>query len=129
MPNDLVGHCSIAVPGEYSKEFLQMMEAPRKVCRDRVYSGGVHHVRSQPMSERVSQLVEELGLENNRLLNNHTEVKSKLIELVAKYHEVFTNASTKVGKTDKLSMKIVLRDDSVPTRAHVRRVKLSFRNL
>ena len=48
-------------------------------------------------------------------LNNNKKVKTKLIETVAKYHEVFTTDLTKVGKTDKLSMKIVSKDNAVAT--------------
>ena len=63
VPNDLVGHCSIAAPGEYSREWLQTMKAPREV----------DPAPTAPTSGRV--------------------------------------------------YKIVLKDNVVPTRAHIRRVK------
>ena len=69
----------------------------------RVECGGLHNI-----NERVNQLVEELGIERNRLLHNHPQVKAKLIDTVAKFEEVFTTNEKKVGKTDKLSSKITL---------------------
>ena len=127
MPNDIVGHCSIAEPGYYCSEWLQSMQKPRRVVpahnTTRVEREVLLTIRIKSTSERVKQLVEELGLENNRLLNGNRKVKAQLIETVAKYHEVFTTDVTKVGKTDRLSMKIVLKDNAVATRAHVRRVR------
>ena len=81
MPNDLIGHCSIAAYGQYCSKWLQTMKALRKLAptTGRVYNRGVHNIESQPTSEWVNQLVEQLGLENNRLLNDHPKIKSKLI--------------------------------------------------
>ena len=76
-------------------------------------------------AERTKQLVEQLGIMDNRLLTQHPEVRSKLISLVNRYEAVFTDEDTAVGKTDLLKMKIVLRDDVVPVRSAVRKIKSS----
>ena len=76
---------------------------------------GVYRIEDKPTAERFTQLVEQLGLDNNKLLCNHPKVKSDLIEIIAKYSQVFITDSTKVGKTNCLSMRIVLQDQAVPT--------------
>ena len=62
----------------------------------------------------------------NRLLAQHPEVRSKLIDLVTRYESIFTDSDIAVGKTDVLKMKTVLESDVIPVRAVVRRIKLSL---
>ena len=57
---------------------------------------GVHAV-AQPArgqgavpAERTQQLIQQLGIMDNRLLANHPEVRQSLINLVTRYECVFT---------------------------------------
>ena len=75
-------------------------------------------------TERTQQLVEQLGIMDNRLLTQHTEVRSKLINMISRYESVFLDDDIAVGETDLLKMKIVVRDDPIPVRAAVRKIKL-----
>ena len=79
-----------------------------------------------PTTERVQQLVQQLGLMDNRLLAQHPEVRSKLIALVTRYESVFTDSDVAVGKTDLLKMRIVLEPDVTPVRGAVQRIKPSL---
>ena len=60
---------------------------------------------------------------DNRLLSQHPEVRSKLIDIISHHESVFTDEEVAVGKTDVLKMKIVLRDAVTPIRAAVRKIK------
>ena len=64
--------------------------------------------QTPPRSERAEQLVTQLGIMDNRLIHNHSEVKSKMIDLVDHYEAVFTKGTVTMGKTDLLKMQIVL---------------------
>ena len=82
--------------------------------------GAESSVEKAQTTERTQQLVQQLGLMENRLLAQHPEVRSKLIDLVTRYESVFTDSDVAVGKTDVLKMKIVLESDVTPVRAAVR---------
>ena len=77
-------------------------------------------------SSRTQQLVEQLRLMDNRLLNNHPEVRSKLFSLIDCYETVFTDGEVAVGKTDELKIKIVLDSNAKPIHAPVRKIKPSL---
>ena len=116
----MLGYARLAGQGHINPEWYRSMAPP-----------GVVHSVEAPVAgngaaslKQTEQLVEQLGIENNRLLAQHPEVRSKLIELVTKYEAVFTDAETAVGKTDVLKMRIVLKDDVVPVRSAVRKIKL-----
>ena len=74
-------------------------------------------------ADRVQQLVAQLGIMENRLLSQHTEVRNKLINVISHYESVFTDSDVAVGKTDVLKMKIVLESNVTPVRAAVRKIK------
>ena len=65
------------------------------------------------------QLVEQLGIINNRLLSSNTKVGDCLVRLIDQYEAVFTDECTAVGKTNVLTMFIVLSDDVKSVHAHV----------
>ena len=77
-----------------------------------------------PKSARTQQL----SIMDNRLLSWHTEVRSKLIDLLTHYESVFTDGEVAVGKTDVLIMKIVLDDLSKPIRATMMKIKPSLQD-
>ena len=119
LEGDVLGYARLAGQGHINPEWYRSM-APQGVVHS-VEAPGASNGAASP--ERTQQLVEQLGISNNRLLAQHPEVRSKLIELVSKYEAVFTDADTAVGKTDLLKMRIVLKDDVVPVRAAVRKIK------
>ena len=107
MPNDIIGFCTLVARGKYKQQWVETLTAPRKSTPPAAQR--VYHMEDRLTAERVTQLVEQLGLNNNRLLRNHPKVKSDLIEIITKYSNMFITDSTKVGKTNRLSMRIVLR--------------------
>ena len=78
-----------------------------------------------PNTERTQQLVQQLGLMENRLLAQHPEVRSKLIDLVTCYESIFTDSDVAVSKIDVLKMKIVLESDVTLVMSALRRIKPS----
>ena len=124
MPNDIIGHVSLVARGKYNQQWLDSLSVLRKSTPPTTQR--VNQVESKPTAERVTQLVEQLGLNTNRLLQHNPKVKPDLIAIIAKYSNVFITDTIKVGKTDRLSMKIVLQDHVVPTQAHVRHIKPQF---
>ena len=60
---------------------------------------------------------------DNRLLDNHPEVRQQLINLITRYENVFTDDDNAVGKTELIKMRIVLQPHVTPVRAAVRRIK------
>ena len=63
--------------------------------------------KPKPATEqRDSKLTrnQQLGIMDNRLLSRHTEVKSKLIDMLTHYETGFTNGEVTVGKTDVLKL-------------------------
>ena len=92
----------------------------------------IHSVDTQQLVEgahttkRTQQLVEQLGIMDNRLLMQHPKVRSKSISLFSRYESVFTDSDVAVGKTDVLKMKIVLESNVTPVRSAVRKIKPEF---
>ena len=81
-----------------------------------------------PTTERTQQLVQQLGLMENRLLAQHPEVRSKLIDLVTRYESIFTDSDVGVSKTDILKMKIVLESDVTLVMSALRMIKPSLQS-
>ena len=115
----MLGYAKLAGQGHINPEWYRSI-APQGVVQS--MEAPVAGSGAAP-PERTEQLVEQLGIQDNRLLEQHPEVRSKLINLVKHYEAVFTDDETAVGKTDVLKMKIVLRDDVVPVRSAVRKIK------
>ena len=119
LEGDVLGYARLPGQGNVNPAWFQVM----KSCNP------VHSVDTQPpvegaaSTERTQQLVEQLGIMDNRLLTQHPEVRSRLIDMLSRYESVFTDDEVAVGKTDLLKMKIVLKDDVTPVRAAVRKIK------
>ena len=86
LPGDVIGHAKLAKTGSLNPVWLQAIEDQK----------GVHAV-AQPArgqgavpAERTQQLIQQLGIMDNRLLANHPEVRQSLINLVTRYECVFT---------------------------------------
>ena len=56
-------------------------------------------------------MIEQLGIINNELLAQHTEVRSNSIKVISRYESVFTDGEVAIGKTEVLKMRIVLQDN------------------
>ena len=119
-----MGHTRLADQGELNPEWLQAIESPNLV-----HSVGTKQlVEEEHATERTQQLVEQLGLMDNRLLMQYPQVRSKLINLLTRYEAMFTDSDVAVGKTDVLEMKIILDPGVTPVRAAVRKIKPSLQN-
>ena len=124
LAGDVIGCAKLAGQGMVNPEWRRAMES----CNLIMTMGADRSADQAPTTERVQQLVQQLGLMDNRLLAQHPEVRSKLIALVTRYESVFTDSDVAVGKTDLLKMKIVLEPDVTPVRAAVRRIKPSLQS-
>merc|ERR1711994_1019967 len=122
LAGDVIGYAKLAGQGAVNPERRRAMES----CNLVMTMGADRPAEQTPTNERVQHLVQQLGLMDNRLLEQHPEVRSKLIALVTRYESVFTDSDVAVGKTDVLKMKIVLESDVTPVRAAVRRIKPSL---
>ena len=118
LAGDVVGHAQLVGQGTINPEWRQAMESLTLV----------HSMdKGQPTSgstvpERTQQLIEQLGLMENKLLAWHPKVRSNLISLLTRYETVFTDSDVAVGKTDVLKIRIVLDPGATPVRAPVRRI-------
>ena len=119
LAGDVHGYAKLAGQVYINPEWYQALESRNLV----------HAVDSQlavggaASTEQTQQLVEQLGIMDNRLLSQHPEVRLKLINILSRYESVFTDSDVAVGKTDVLKMKIVLQDDVTPVRSAVREIK------
>ena len=119
LEGDVLCYLKLAGQGRVNPAWYQAME----LCNP------IHSVDTQPpvelaaSTELTQHLIEQLGIMDNRLLLQHTEVRSKLIDVVSRYELVFTDSDVAVGKTDVLKMKIVLQDDVIPVRSAVSKIK------
>ena len=107
--------------GKLNPERLRAMESPNlvhSVGKDRPAAG-----RNVTKSSRTQQLVEQLGLMENRLLTQHLQVRSRLIDMITHYETVFTNGEVALGKTDVLKMKIVLDEGVKPVWVPVQKIR------
>ena len=121
MKGDIIGHATLAGQGELKPEWIWAMESPNLIHS--VDKNNPAAAQSSQWSSRTQQLVEQLGVMDNRLLSRHTEVRSKLISLIDCFETVFTDGEVSVGKTDELKMRIVLDSSIKPIRAPVRKIK------
>ena len=115
LAGDVIGCAKLAGQGMINPDWHRAMES-----LNLVHSVGTEQraEREHP-TERTHQLIKQLGLMNNRLLSQHPEVRSKLINIVTRYEAVFTDSDVAVGKTDVLKIKIVLDSGVTPVRAAV----------
>ena len=121
LEGDVIGHAKLAGLVMVNPDWLHAMESPNLVHsmgKNRPASGG-----NITKSNRTQQLVEQLGLMENRLLTKYPQVMSRLIDVITRYERAFTDGDVSVGKTDVLKMKIVLDEGVTPVRAPVRKIK------
>ena len=119
LEGDALGYAKLAGQGHINPEWYRAVES-----RNLVNTVNDHPLPAGAVSaDRVQQLVAQLGIMENRLLAQHTEVRTKLINVISQYESVFTDSDVAVGKTDVLKMKIVLESNVTPVRAAVRKIK------
>ena len=117
---DVIGHAKLAETGEINPEWSRTIESQANVHALTPHAPGQEAVSP----ERTQQLVQQLGIMDNRLLANHPEVRQTLINLITRYESVFTDDDNALGKTELIKMRIVLQPHVTPVRAAVRKIKL-----
>ena len=53
------------------------------------------------LAERLAQIWQELGLEENELLQEHPGVKEELWNLISEYQHIFTSEGVRLGHTGR----------------------------